>query len=244
MKNQKAPLLDLLDLILEQGPAPTNGLAVEMGCPRHPGSHLIRLEDSQLLEKIEGALGTAEQTVSAVNVGWMEEPALSLLSARISHQQEKVAVFHAWRIMISSMEGAEAWKTIMEACEEYKPIAYVQVLRGLGEEGWEVLAECLRLRPGLVGWVETTKDAMDEGQKDHLREIWDAISGYFQLFNDDGVRSFIIDKSEGEAGWERVERYMDMSKEEVFAPLVSDSEEESSEESEMEGEGGDEEEEE
>ena len=67
MKNPKAPLLDLLDLICEQSPA--NGGEVEMGCPRHPGSHLIRFEDFQLLEKIEGALGTAEQTVSAVNVG-------------------------------------------------------------------------------------------------------------------------------------------------------------------------------
>ena len=142
------------------------------------------------------------------------------------------------------MEDAEAWKTILEACEECKPNIRMQVFRGVGEESWEVLAECLRLRPGLVRWVDTTKDAMDEVQKDNLREIWDAISGYFQLLNDDGVRSFIIDKSEGEAGWERVERYMDMSKEEVFASLVSDSEEESSEESEMEGEGGDEEEEE
>ena len=120
MKNQKAPLLDLLDLILEQAPAPAYGLAVEMGCPRHPGSHLIRFEDFQLLEKIEGALGTAEQTVKAVNVGWMEEPALS-------------------------MEGAEAWKTIMEACEEYKPIGCVQVLRGVGIEGWEALAKFLQL---------------------------------------------------------------------------------------------------
>ena len=242
MKNPKAPLLDLLDLICEQSPAPAWSFdKVEMGCPRHPDSHLIWFEDFELLEQIEGALGTAEQTVRAVNASLMKEPTFAPLSARLSRQQEKVAVFSAWRIKISSMEGAEAWKTIMEACEEYKPIAYVQVLRGLGEEGWEVLAECLRLRPGLVGWVETTKDAMDEGQKDHLREIWDAISGYFQLFNDDDVRSFIIDKSEGEAGWERVERYMDMSKEEVFASLVSDSEEESSEESKMEGEVGDEE---
>ena len=145
MKNQKAPLLDLLDLILEQAPAPAYGLAVEMGCPRHPGSHLIRFEDFQLLEKIEGALGTAEQMVRSVNVGWMEEPALSLLSARLSRQQEKVAAFHAWRIMISSMEGAEAWKTIMEACEEYKPIGCVQVLRGIGIEGWEALAKFLQL---------------------------------------------------------------------------------------------------
>ena len=106
MKNQKAPLLDLLDLILEQGPAPAYGLAVEMGCPRHPGSHLIRFEDFQLLEKIEGALGTAEQTVRAVNVNWKEEPPLTLLSARLSRQQEKVAVISAYRIQISSCKQA------------------------------------------------------------------------------------------------------------------------------------------
>ena len=149
----------------------------------------------------------------AVNASLMKEPTFAPLSARLSRQQEKVAVISAYKIQISSMEDAEAWKTILEACEECKPNIRMQVFRGVGEEGWEVLAECLRLRPGLVSRVDTTKDAMDEGQKDHLREIWDAISG----------------------GW---------SKEEVFASLVSDSEEESSEESEMEGEGGDEEEEE
>ena len=200
MKNQKAPLLDLLDLILEQGPAPAYGLAVEMGCPRHPGSHLIRFEDFQLLEKIEGALGTAEQTVRSVNFGWMEEPALS---ARISRQQEKVAVFHAWRIMISSMEGAEAWKTIMEACEEYKPIGCVQVLRGVGEEGWD----CHRKKRTGRGL---------EGQKDHLRDIWDAISEYF-LLEGDAIRSLIFDKSDGGAGWRRLEQFVDMSKEEFDA---------------------------
>ena len=74
MQNPKAPLLDLLDLICKQSPA--NGAAVEMGCPRHPGSHLIWFQDFKLLEKIEGALGTAEQTVRAVDLYCMTNTAL------------------------------------------------------------------------------------------------------------------------------------------------------------------------
>ena len=68
----------------------------------------------------------------------------------------------------------------------------------------------------LVGRTVTKKNALDEGQKNHLRDIWDAISEYF-LLEGDAIRSLIFDKSDGGARWRRLEQFVDMSKEEFDA---------------------------
>ena len=123
MKEPTTLMLDLLDLICESrvGDRMINLFGtVQMSCPRHPNSHLVRLSDFRLLEEVEGAFGTAEQTVEAVNADHQFGPFPEFaLSSRLSRQQEKMATFSGIVYSISSKESAEAFKNIVAACHEF-----------------------------------------------------------------------------------------------------------------------------
>ena len=116
-------MLDLLDLICERrvDDKYINLFgSVRLSCPRHPNSHLVRLSDFRLLEEIEGAFGTAEQTVEAVNADHQFGPFPEFaLSSRLSRQQEKMAAFSGIVYSISSNGSAESFKNIVAACQEF-----------------------------------------------------------------------------------------------------------------------------
>ena len=69
MKEPKSNMLDLLDIICAGPflPEQWNSGSVRLGCPRHPDSpHLIPLGRLELLEQVEVAFDTREQTVEEV----------------------------------------------------------------------------------------------------------------------------------------------------------------------------------
>ena len=61
-------LLPLLDLICESGPRPSQPYASEVHviCPNHPEPHLVTPDAFLLLEEVEGAFGTAEQSIKSI----------------------------------------------------------------------------------------------------------------------------------------------------------------------------------
>ena len=240
MKDCTTARLDLLDLICmrapDAGPAgPAPQKYVKMACPRHHLYYFIPLLDFLLLEKVEGAFGTTEQTVQAVatldngqNMAWTDDMVvnndnfLSALSSRLSRQLENFFSFFAFGLQISSREGAEAFKNIMQhSLPEVEinnfMVGWLEPWGLLGQEGWEAVAEGFALRPGAINSLTTTKDGLEGGRKEDMRKIWDALplDGHFCI--DDETSDEFFDKQNGEVAWTRLEQMIAMSREEWIA---------------------------
>ena len=235
MKDCTTARLDLLDLICRRAPdagpaGPALQKHVKMACPRHHLYYFIPLSDFLLLEKVEGAFGTTEQTVQAVatlangqNVAWTDDMVvnndnfLSALSSRLSRQVENKFSFFAFGLQISSREGAEAFKNIMQHSLAEVEINNFMVGWLLGQEGWEAVAEGFALRPGAINSLTTTKDGLEGGRKEDMRKIWDALplDGHFCI--DDETSDEFFDKQNGEVAWTRLEQMIAMSREEWIA---------------------------
>ena len=229
MKNRTTPLQNLLHQLCDRDQNWDYQRCVEMICPEemdchcYPNGHIVSRRVFQLLEVVEGGVGTTEQTVVGLYLRGADGPTLSLLNTRISRQRERVAsrivIVTAGHISIKSLESAVAFKGILQACQECDPITHLGVDGGIGEGGWEAVAEVLSLRPGLVDMIMTTKEALDEAKKTTLRTIWDSISGISIALEELYDSQVEIAKKNGEDGWSRLEQVMDMNREEfgVFA---------------------------
>ena len=123
MEDTKANMLDLLDAICEANPS-DGGNLVQMGCPRHPDSHLLSWDGFFFLEKVEAAFGSTEQTVWSIGLHFVVNgPLLSALASRLSRQQQKLTTFYIGTIGLSSNEEAEDFKILMQACPPKHSVA-------------------------------------------------------------------------------------------------------------------------
>ena len=218
MKERTTSLLQLLDLICEKSPA--GRTEVKMICPRHPEFHIVRFSDFQLLEKIEGAFGSTEQTVVSVKGVGNPQPfsSLSALASRLSRQHHKMTAFHAIMIEIDNRESAEAFRDIMEACQRFS-LGHSLWVGKIGQEGWEALAEGMHLHPGVVSEIQTSKSEMEGGNREDMRKVWGSLRntvGTWTILDENPVRQQeeYIGREDGDAALTRLEQILDMSKEE------------------------------
>ena len=126
LEDTESNMLDLLDTICEANlsllqPGVQGGPVdqrIRIDCPRHPDSnHSISVDGFLLLEKVEGAFGTTEQTVWSIRLHFVVNgPLLSALASRLSRQQQKLTSFFIGTIELSSNEEAEDFKVLMQAC--------------------------------------------------------------------------------------------------------------------------------
>ena len=260
MKNPRANMLDLLDTICTRSSPETVerawGNRVKLSCPNHQDSHQVFWGDFLLLEAVEGAFGTTEQKLEAISSYYgMYEPKLSALASRLARQQEKLTFLNLYVFDLESKESAEAFKTLMQASSK---ISITEIAaKTIGSEGWKVVAEALRLHPGVViEYVAALKDDLDEASHEDIRVIWDAMEtdGVFIVWLEEDHLWEEVVKTEGGGGWTRLTKIMEMSKQEWVAQLEDEGEGEEEEESETEeeeegeaeeedGDGGEEEEE-
>ena len=224
MKNPRANMLDLLDTICTRSSPETVerawGNRVKLSCPNHQDSHQVFWGDFLLLEAVEGAFGTTEQKLEAISSYYgMYEPKLSALASRLARQQEKLTFLNLYVFDLESKESAEAFKTLMQASSK---ISITEIAaKTIGSEGWKVVAEALRLHPGVViEYVAALKDDLDEASHEDIRVIWDAIEtdGMFVVEEEEVV------KTEGGGGWTRLTKIMEMSKQEWVAQLEAEGE--------------------
>ena len=182
-------MVDLLDTICKRSPPEAVDVdfgTVTLGCPNHPDSHQVFLEDFLLLEAVEGAFGTSEQKAISSAGGWsfafpLEEPTLSALSSRLARQQDKLTFLSFACAVVRSKESAEAFKTLMQGSLEATG-GTIHVLKRIGGEGWKALAEGVRLHPGLLlSCVTVLKDDLDEASQEDIKVMWDALEtdGWF-----------------------------------------------------------------
>ena len=238
MEDYEANLLDLLHTICKRGPPDVESRSyhgvVKLGCPCRPDPHLVLFSDFLLLEEVEGAFVTTEQTVETISKGGiLEESSMSALSSRMSRQQKKVTSLSFSCVELGCKEGAEALKTLMQVGPEItEPYLEIAVPKAIGTEGWKALVEGMKLQPSLrLNCFIVLKDALDEAKKEDVRVIWEAVvdpSGRVSvdldlegLHGQPGDTFEEVEKTEGEAGWTRLAQILDLSKAEWLAQLKS-----------------------
>ena len=110
-------LLPLLDLICESSPdvsSPKQKHFV-MSCPSHTQPHIISTGAFLLLEKVEGAFGTAEQSIKVAHLNLIHGDLRRAIRLRMSHQRETVTSINAVQFMVLKQCDIQAFTTLMQA---------------------------------------------------------------------------------------------------------------------------------
>ena len=211
---------------------------VRMGCPRHQeeGWHDVSLAGFLLLEEVEEALGTSQQTLEGIvdtparsifsghMTFFMSANTFSALGSRMSRQQKEVE-FPDICVEIQDIKDAERFKEVMQNIQLKWTASLLTlspyclfVKKNIGREGWKLVAEGLQLHPNAVTFVESSKEALAGVTKEDLRGIWDALiqDGGFKIghFAEPGQPRENVKKEDGDAAWERLEHIVDVSEEE------------------------------
>ena len=243
MKTPKTLLLDTLDVICERHPPGIRGILrrgfsdqLQMICPRHTDPHIISTWGFILLEKMEASLQTREQSIKSIELrrgsdpGWsiMSARLLSAIGSRLSRQKEtasSISINSRIYIYEDDKRSAQALYTIMQVNPAF---VEVLVMRTTEREDWEWVAKAMKLQPGAVREVVTTKAALDPvvrtrssvAKRNNIKDIWDAVGSWgFKIYarRIEGPMTAhcnvcIVKKTA--AGWARLEKILDMSQDE------------------------------
>ena len=204
-EDPKTKLPEVLDAICESNLSTDSLHGMRMGCPHHLHSYTISLPGFKLLEMVEGAFWTTEQTVKSLSCdmnGILPNNFIAALASRLTRQQQPLISINIGALFIFSEEEAEDFKNLMQAI----PPTTMQ-LRGMwiqapfGPEGWKFLAEALQTHPGLLSWFQVDKDVCNGVKREEMRVVWEALkpNGYLSVFGGETVW-----RDQGEAGWTRL----------------------------------------
>ena len=179
-------------------------------------THKVSFPGFLLLEKeVEGLLGSTVQSIGRVSCWYnLREPFLSALSNRISRQQSLVSMVSVGRYLEITSEGdVLAFRTLLQA--EQVTMMNLKIVGEIGEEGWKMVATAMKTRPpGVVSYtVWTSKEVLDEGRKEDIKDIWEAVRLSFSIsesrFNmGDFFWSVRVEKPKDD--WKKLERILEM----------------------------------
>ena len=218
-------LMPLLDLICESSP----GHSVEMVCACRPEPHSISPEGFLLLEEVEAAFATTEQSLKSISCGYRSHGCslLSAISSRMTRQKKgTVSSIYLLSVVVEDKSSFEAFVTLLQA--EVVTVNVLDVRRAeLGAEGWKTLARALRGKSKVAENVSISRQDLGASfvpsfseetlrPRWSIKDIWDATGAGFEIFNRDGSRSQYVDTSE--YNWEgtrnRLKQIVDMSEDE------------------------------
>ena len=250
MSEPNVLLLDLLDVICERfTPEDVDLLRlnthVSIRCPRHPDLHFIPLAGFLLLEEVEGAFGTTEQSLEMVAGHLLTGPSMSAISARISRQTGSMpsAAISLSTIEIQSRREAESFKTLMQVKPQLLRHLELDVSGAIGRKGWRALTKAIQFQPNLAMRVVVPKSVLAGGRTEDLRDFWDAMGPDVQLaiqLSDNRSVFEYIEKQNGENGWMRLEHILEATKNGWIEQLTEEEEEGEEEEGEDEDQKGEE----
>ena len=202
MENPKVPLVELLHVICNRfppvlfKPALENGrpMAFHLRCPCK-SSHSVNHLGFLLLEKVEGALKSAEQEVETAFLQELIEPWLSSLDARVSRQQSSVNKVEAARFVCRKDEDMEKLISLQQKCKKLTigEVIVFDCRDGKGDrrirdrDFWAKRAIALQLGDLEFDTVRATRHDLQGGSRENLRAIWDALGA-----NADGWSSFHV----------------------------------------------------
>ena len=240
LEEPSAYLLPLLDLNCERSPRDE----VHMICPCGPEPHLISTDAFMLLEEIEGAFRTTEQSVTSWRNADLEEPFLSALSSRVNRQDHQMAMIFSSEILIENKTNAEDFITLLQA--DVFVVDVLKVADGMGEEIWQILGQAFQANQRHFNYIDivTTRKGMAEAKKEDIKEIlatFENINFWINL-NPFAVDGLLVETSryDWEGAWTRLKRFSDMTDDEFMAELEEkerrlEEEEESGSDEESEG---------
>ena len=229
-------LLPLLDLICESGPSESPKRKVQVTCPNHPEPHSVSPEAFLLLEEVEGAFGTAEQSIKSILAYdlefWHEflpafpKPFFFATSSRMSRQKGVVtSIYIDGDIWIEDESSAQAFTTLLQAQEVILGCAHLKVGGAIGEEGWKELGRALRGRAGQVDMVmrggqgkqvSISKEALAAARKEDMEVVEEWHYTELVVFNKENRRLPVWDHTWDDT-WARLKQVSDMTEDEFLA---------------------------
>ena len=245
MEDPQDCLVNLLDLICTRFPIGESGRplryvkaangktvpvpeAVKVTCPNHT-SHKVSSLGFLLLEEVEGALGSAEQSVQWLGVAELEGILLSSLGARMRRQHHGVRNEDQDGSDRYSLQQAEDVLVIMKNCKRLIHFRQLHVFEdGASMEAWAALAKAVELHPGKCS-MSATRKALLAGRREDLKVLWEAVRFVEVFYSDALIYEYDGDVFiEKEEGWGRLEQVLDMSEDQFKAEVqeVEESEEE------------------
>ena len=206
MGNPQFHLLALLDIICERFTPAADPFAhgIKVTCPSHK-VHNVSPLGFMLLESVEGAINSSEQKVESIELTNIEGPLIQALKYRVTRQESAIRQIETHWFSIQTQNDAEDFLTLAQLTEVF---GFRRLFVGpIGEGGWTVLAETLRLLPPLVddfNQYELDEDGerkrgfqallvgarnfMLDGRREDVKAIWDALpEGTFLLMR--GVKT-------------------------------------------------------
>ena len=209
-------LIPLLHQICETRPGSRNS-HVQMICPSHPLPHWISIYAFLLLEEVEGAFGTTEQSVKTVVNDWPCRDFLPAISSRISRQKEIVSYIQVlWgSICIKDKTSVDNFLTVLKA-----RVVYVEDLHvggEIGEEGWRALNSALEGKEYVLGEVFISRQDLKDVKDISIKGIWNAIIKGFRVLNKDYSDRVFKHEHAWESAWVRLMQISDMTEDEFTA---------------------------
>ena len=237
MKGQKSPERDLLNLICERFSSKKRSKSqyVILRCCSKQTKRVSPL-GFVLLEMVEGALGSTCQQVKKIRMdGWsgsgqLQQDWLSSLSTRASRQRGSVQRLDIGVIMVND-KNLDEFINLMNH-SQFVTIASLQICDYFQvQSDWSKLRRALNDKVMLFQ-VAAHREDLVKAQREDLRAIWNytftdledtlgnwCVAWYIsdhpkhgEIFGD-----VTFEKNIGESEWERLEKFLDMSKEEYYA---------------------------
>ena len=231
-------LLPLLHLVCDDYESGFDFLV--MVCPCRPEPHCVYPAGFLLLEEIEGALGSTEQSIESIELDSLEDQPeghlLKAIGSRLSRQKETVTSLNAQEIHMQDRSSVEAFIALLQA--QSVSVGNMNVYEAIGEEGWQELARALKSKPDIgLKFAYIPRKAFAEARKDDMKDIWDATENGFWVCGDgSGSGCLFVAKSESsctsseafwttsirydwEPAWTRLKQISDVTEDEFKAEL-------------------------
>ena len=181
MVEDPEPLIpELLDMICERFSQEKTDeeywperIKVLVSCGRHPGDHLVSRGGFQLLELVEGAMGTTLQKALQVeenggSIGISEGFAKALVS-RIKRQKQPLHRFHSDDEYVHK---ADIYSTLLQNSTEWD-ISRIIVDDDFGEPEFSWLADGVQRNRGVIEKLEINEYVLFKSKKADLKAIWE-----------------------------------------------------------------------
>ena len=179
-----------------------------------------------LLEEVEGALETAEHSIVAMRIFLLTGPLLSAVGSRMVRQFSTVTSAGVYIAEIHDKKSAQGFHQLMQVPQDR--IIDLRVQGMIGTEGWELVAEAIKLQPEAVRLVVTSKEVLIGVGRVVIRDIWNSLgiseeTFIFYIYKTAKTRvlSFnCVKVSKWRNGWAELERILNMSEEQFGAELA------------------------
>ena len=167
---------------------------------------------------------TREQSIKSIELRRGSDPGWSIMSSRLL-SASSISINKRMYIYEDDKRSAQALYTIMQVNPAF---VKVLVMETSEREDWEWVAKAMKLQPGAVQEVVTTKAALDlvvrtrssVAKRNNIKDMWDAVGPVgFKIYarRTEGPMTAhcnvcIVEKTR--AGWARMEQILDMSQDE------------------------------